>query len=161
MVKLEGIHATSGNFVLEFCYTDSDSQFCFHRLNDLQSQARELEEKLAEEDVCRVDAQQTSAELGTLRMRHAELATQHEVTAQCAEEASATALALRAELDACQADLAGATREREVSNAAAEELRKTVVALRQDLAEHREKDAEAIARIQDAKEAAEKVPPHS
>jgi hypothetical protein len=57
--------------------------------------------------------------------------------------------------------LAGATREREVSNAAAEELRKTVVALRQDLAEHREKDAEAIARIQDAKEAAEKVPPHS
>lgn len=137
----------------------SQSSRHFYRLNDLQSQARELEQKLAEEDVCRLDAQQTAADLETLRQKHTALAAQHEATVQCAEEASATAVALRAELDASQADLAAASCDTEASNAAAEELRKTVVALRQELAGHREQDAEVIARIQDAKQASDQVLP--
>lgn len=120
----------------------------------------ELEEKLAEDDTCRLDAQQAAADLESLRQQHADLVAQHEATVRCAEEASATAVALRAELDTSQADLAAAAREVEASNSAAEELRKTVVDLRQDLAEHREKDAEVIARIQDAKEASEQVQSH-
>lgn len=135
-------------------------QNCCYRLNDLQSQAKDLEEKLAEEDVCRLDAQQVAADQETLRHKHANLVTQHEATFQCAEEASATAVALRSELDASQTDVATTSRELEASNAAAEELRKTVVALRQEVTEHREKDAEVIARIQDAKEASDQVHSH-
>lgn len=108
----------------------------------------------------RLDAQQTATDLEILRQKHADLVSQHKATMQCAEEASATAVALRAELDGCQADLAAACRDADSSNTAAEELRKTVVALRQELNEHREKDVEVIARIQDAKEASDKVTSH-
>lgn len=126
-------------------------------MNDLQSQARELEEQLAEEHICREDAQQTAADLEALRQKHAQLVAQHDATVKCAEEASATAVALRAELDASRADLAEASRDALASNAASEELRETVVTLRKELAEHRERDAEAVAHIQDAKDLSEQV----
>lgn len=92
-----------------------------------------------------------------LRQQVEMLHAQRAEALQFAEESSATAAALRVNVEASREEAEVAAREAVAAEAASEELRATAEGLRQTVEAYRAKETEVYASIQEAVEAAEQV----